>query len=238
MDDNWIFKKLFFYILIGMACTMIIFPIVTNYLMFFNIFPVAEDEKTWIGYLGSFWGAIIGGVISGAITLIGVRMTIQNQKNEEFIRIYPQMMLLGDGITDSLKHFLEEINEVGQNTFDIVHIVRKYKSLSDEHLRNSTKINGFVYENYKHIHGHFYYFDKYIKDNSTHDEYGVPVYNLDPAKIEHFKRLIRNGLEEHDKLTLNISNTFFTLTVVDRVPKKYKKLTRKTLKKVIKKEDY
>lgn len=104
MENKWIVRFLLCTIAI-----MVIFPIITNELMFIKSYRVADDTKTWIGFIGSFWGAIIGGIISGAITLIGVRMTIQNQKNEEFIRIYPQMMLLGDEITASIRHFFEEL---------------------------------------------------------------------------------------------------------------------------------
>jgi len=56
--------------------------------MFFDIFniPVKGDETIWIPTLGTFWGALIGGVISGALTLIGVQITIKSsigQQKEE-----------------------------------------------------------------------------------------------------------------------------------------------------------
>ncbi|MEE3951643.1 hypothetical protein [Peribacillus frigoritolerans] len=53
-------------------------PILINWLMFRHYFPVAGNEVTWINSLSSIWGAIIGGVISGALTLIGVNITIKN----------------------------------------------------------------------------------------------------------------------------------------------------------------
>ncbi|MBM7605581.1 hypothetical protein JOC75_003604 [Metabacillus crassostreae] len=63
-------------------------PVLINILMYFihMPLPVAGDKKTWISTLGSFWGAIIGGLISGALTLYGVRATIkstQDDKKEE-----------------------------------------------------------------------------------------------------------------------------------------------------------
>jgi uncharacterized membrane protein YgaE (UPF0421/DUF939 family) len=57
---------------------MIVSPIVINILMFFRILPVQGEINTWISTLGTFWGAIIGGVISGTLTLIGVNMTIKS----------------------------------------------------------------------------------------------------------------------------------------------------------------
>jgi len=69
--------------------------------MFVGDYKVAGDDKTWIGYLGSFWGAIIGGVISGIITLIGVQITISNQDRKEFINQYPHRKIALDNYLTS-----------------------------------------------------------------------------------------------------------------------------------------
>lgn len=45
-------------------------PLIVNILMMFNT-PITQDDST-------VWGAIIGGTISGVITLMGVVMTIQS----------------------------------------------------------------------------------------------------------------------------------------------------------------
>ncbi|URM31589.1 hypothetical protein LLY41_14300 [Cytobacillus firmus] len=90
MDKKTIVKFIVYISLIA-----ILFPVIINCLMFVNIFPVAGDEKTWISSLGTFWGAIIGGVVSGTLTLIGVkisvegsfkgiRKTIEHQEKENF----------------------------------------------------------------------------------------------------------------------------------------------------------
>lgn len=74
---------------------MIIIPFIINSLMFINVIPVSGDELIWISSLSTLWGAIIGGIISGTLTLIGVKMsveasfdgldkTIQHQENEKF----------------------------------------------------------------------------------------------------------------------------------------------------------
>ncbi|WP_409297736.1 hypothetical protein V1498_06770 [Peribacillus sp. SCS-26] len=55
---------------------LIIFPIVINYLMYLKLLPVKGEINTWISTLGTFWGAIIGGVISGILTLVGVRKSV------------------------------------------------------------------------------------------------------------------------------------------------------------------
>ncbi|MFJ7971337.1 hypothetical protein [Psychrobacillus sp. NPDC096389] len=90
MDTKMIWK---FVTYTGLA--MIIFPVIINGLMFFNFLPVSGDEFTWISSLSTFWGAIIGGIISGTLTLIGVQMsvkasfkglklTIEHQESENF----------------------------------------------------------------------------------------------------------------------------------------------------------
>ncbi|SDM75143.1 hypothetical protein SAMN04488137_1768 [Fictibacillus solisalsi] len=71
-------KKFYILFIIGIIVVSVIVPIITNELMFIGHFKVAgKSPDTWIGYLGSFWGAIIGGVISGVITLVGVMITIK-----------------------------------------------------------------------------------------------------------------------------------------------------------------
>ncbi len=68
-------------LLVIILLIMVVFPILINLLMFIPSFKVAGDENTWISLLGTFWGAIIGGVIAGILTLLGVQRTIKH--NEE-----------------------------------------------------------------------------------------------------------------------------------------------------------
>lgn len=72
MDKKTILKFIFY---IGLI--LFLFPVIINVLMFVHIFPVAGDENSWISTLGTFWGAIIGGVVSGTLTLIGVRISVE-----------------------------------------------------------------------------------------------------------------------------------------------------------------
>jgi hypothetical protein len=51
-------------------------PFIVNYLTFFRVLPIKGSEETWISTLGSFWGAIVGGMISGILTLFGVILTL------------------------------------------------------------------------------------------------------------------------------------------------------------------
>lgn len=65
----------------GSLVLAVILPIFINILMFLGFLPVAGDDKTWISTLCSLWGAIVGGLISGAITYYGVRITIESSEN-------------------------------------------------------------------------------------------------------------------------------------------------------------
>ncbi|MBD8848410.1 hypothetical protein [Priestia megaterium] len=60
------------------AILLIIIPIVVNELMSFHVVKVYGDTNAWIGFLGSYFGSII----SGVITLIGVLLTLQFSQKE------------------------------------------------------------------------------------------------------------------------------------------------------------
>lgn len=78
---------------IGLVIVIIVLsgPLVTNTLMFIKApdFLVPEegisDNGVWIGFMATFFGAIIGGTISGLITYLGVLKTInsQNEQNKK-----------------------------------------------------------------------------------------------------------------------------------------------------------
>lgn len=75
--------------------TAIAIPVIINVLMFITIFPVSGDSGIWINSLSTIWGSIVGGVIAGVLTLIGVKisvvasfkgieLTIKHQETERF----------------------------------------------------------------------------------------------------------------------------------------------------------
>lgn len=96
----------------GVIIILIIFPIITNALMFIKTYEVAGDSNTWIGFLGSFGGAIIGGVISGAITLVGVRLTIEHAEKNRMLEEYPKKINSIEKLIQSLEDILEEIEGI------------------------------------------------------------------------------------------------------------------------------
>lgn len=89
---------------------MIGFPIVINILMFLHVFPVKGDINTWISLLGTFWGAIIGGVISGILTLLGVQLTIKDNNELKKKEDYPGKLFRLEKLLSCL--------ETAKNDFD------------------------------------------------------------------------------------------------------------------------
>ncbi len=54
-----------------------LFPIIMNLFIFSWGTTITHGKlDTWIGFFATYYGAIIGGIIAGALTLIGVKMTI------------------------------------------------------------------------------------------------------------------------------------------------------------------
>ncbi|RRN67549.1 hypothetical protein EI200_22465 [Peribacillus simplex] len=98
-----VIKKFILYILI----LIIIIPVIINILMFLHIFPVKGEVDTWVSSLSSIWGAIIGGVVSGVLTLIGVQLTIKHNNELKKREEYPEKIFRLETVTD----FLDKSND-------------------------------------------------------------------------------------------------------------------------------
>lgn len=107
MDNKWIWKFVLYSVII-----MLLFPIITNGLMFVGDFKVAGDDKTWIGYLGSFWGAILGGIISGTITLMGVRTTINHNEELRNKENFPNKLYRLEKLISYLENTYKEFEDM------------------------------------------------------------------------------------------------------------------------------
>lgn len=86
-------KTNIFVLFIGIATFIILisFPIFTNLLMFSSVpeflrflapYGISENP-VWIGFIATFFGATIGGVISGLFTYLGVRKTLLFQVRKD-----------------------------------------------------------------------------------------------------------------------------------------------------------
>lgn len=99
--------KLVIFIGIATLITFIGFPIFVNFLMFANVPEFIKflapygisGNAVWIGFFATFFGALIGGVISGLFTYLGVRKTIlfqERKDKDEFREKYRAMLEIHD----------------------------------------------------------------------------------------------------------------------------------------------
>ncbi|WP_404443477.1 hypothetical protein LG307_14840 [Sutcliffiella horikoshii] len=114
-------KKTIWIIIFCVGSLLIIFPILTNTLMFIKTIPVAGDESVWIGYIGTFGGAILGGVISGALTLIGVKLTIRDSEKIRALNEYPKKINSLENLITAIEENLIELEKFTRvkDPFDI-----------------------------------------------------------------------------------------------------------------------
>jgi len=137
--------------IIMILCAMILVPIFINLLMMFNTPITTGDSSVWIGSLSNFWGAIIGGVISGVITLLGVIMTIQSnfkslEKNkelefrkEQLIRLYqPCYAQIIKYKANHGKHTFYDLNEKEQ--IDYVDLLLNNQIYGSSELRGLIEV--------------------------------------------------------------------------------------------------
>jgi hypothetical protein len=97
----------FFYLCILLA------PVLVNMLMFApggNLLAVS-DNAVWIGFFGSY----LGGVISGILTLLGVRLTIKSSNDKEYMDTLPEKLLNTEEIILKLERQLELLNNLYKN---------------------------------------------------------------------------------------------------------------------------
>ena len=79
-------KRTILYLLIPILVFLIIFAIPLS----FNwttlnpwLLTGQVGTSTWLSFLGSYSGGIIGGLIGGLVTIIGIRLTLNNEKKKE-----------------------------------------------------------------------------------------------------------------------------------------------------------
>ncbi|QOR65797.1 hypothetical protein IM538_18605 [Cytobacillus suaedae] len=209
--------KLFITFFIVFTIMVLLFtPIVTNKLMFIGGFKVSEGPNVWIGYLGSFWGAILGGIISGVITLLGVKLTIENQKRNEFINSYPRKRMFGDEISEKIHEFVTEISLIkglnSNNKNKIAGLVKVFYYSLPDMIEKSIEIDGHVYSNLQNIKSIVDSMLKYIEANTSRDFYGDPDYELEVKEILRYQDLIVDCLSNHNYQIGELTNKFNKLT--------------------------
>ncbi|MGF9738581.1 hypothetical protein ABEX38_14275 [Priestia megaterium] len=121
------------YIIIGIITILILLvgvPAFVNYLMGVHTVKVYGDAPAWIGFLGTY----IGSILSGAITLIGVLLTLKHSEKESKKAVVlakaetrraklPTMIAHTEECIDIVYEFVEKIQEFEK--VDISDLVKK-----------------------------------------------------------------------------------------------------------------
>lgn len=110
-------------------------------------------EGDWVGFLGSYIGAILGGIISGALTLGGVILTINHQKRQRFIDEYPHKRMLIDDVIDDIDDIFVCVSEDFSVIEDVRELFRIASIMSedDELLERASGVSGKFYKLVKDI---------------------------------------------------------------------------------------
>lgn len=106
----------------------------------------------WDVLLSGTIGAVVGGIISGGLTLGGVYLTIQNEKKNRIIDSYPVKRQHAGKVIIELQEIYNIINEAYDDskepeesfstTADIINALQKTIDKTNDLLNDSARVNG------------------------------------------------------------------------------------------------
>lgn len=130
-------KKLIVAILIVSIMFALGFPVLLSIVLYWkNPFPVG-DTPTWVGFLGNYFGAIIGGAISAFVTIYGIMYTLQQDRirhekqqqleetkklEEERLKFadkFPAMLRSIDSIIDKVEELMDRLESDERSSIEI-----------------------------------------------------------------------------------------------------------------------
>lgn len=149
-------KKYFIWVGCITLIVLIIFPIIVNFIMNLDFsFSVSGDEGEWIPFYASFYGGLLGGVISGALTLGGVYLTIQHERENRILETYPEKRkYAGDVLLymEKLKNFISQVYDKENEES-----LKKYDGKFSEQLGNFTSYSNDILNSAAMVNGAFFY---------------------------------------------------------------------------------
>ncbi|MGN8647878.1 hypothetical protein ACTNEO_04985 [Gracilibacillus sp. HCP3S3_G5_1] len=165
--------------------------------------------------------AILGGIVSGGLTLIGVKATLNNQYNKDFKDLYPRRKMILDEEIEVMGKIISFIENEIINSINNSQRLDDRIKLMESLIENATIVNGETYENTKkfiqeckkieNLLYNFYQDAKYDPIKGNYNE-------LDPSILQSNKQFI----ESTKQLNLYKDNLVSQLKKMD---KKYKELT-------------
>ncbi|WP_103110734.1 hypothetical protein [Brevibacillus reuszeri] len=108
----------------------------------------AEAKDLVVAFVG-FSGSIIG----GAITLLGVKITLNNQHKQEFMKSYPKKKKLGDDVLDISLQTWRSANKfyADGNFYDVGRAISIWLNNKDEILEKGSQVSDEVYATLRDI---------------------------------------------------------------------------------------
>lgn len=66
----------------AVSIVFVLIPLITGRIVSGNSFPWMNEQSQWIGFWGNYLGALIGGVLSGAVAVYVMKQTIEYEHAE------------------------------------------------------------------------------------------------------------------------------------------------------------
>lgn len=99
-------KIIYLIVILVLVFFLLVMPYILNLIMNLDLGININQDNIWIGFHSSYLGGIFGGIISGALTLGGVYLTIKNQEKTKMKDEFPKMSLNLDHIFELMPNLL------------------------------------------------------------------------------------------------------------------------------------
>lgn len=217
-------------VIIALIGVLFILPIGLNKLLFDNshIEKWVQDNinNGWVSYIATYISAIIGGVISGGLTFIGVVLTIKHaeklnnkRQQDEYISTIPDRLVF---INDLFFYLGDIFNKYIPETRDLekVTIINKmYYDLRDKYLSQSAKVNFETYDLIQKIYAEIYDF----KSDAIYSE-SREIFEYHEDKVLYPEFLIEfREMLKHTLLELEIIRKNLEIIIINHAKDKAKK---------------
>lgn len=186
-------------------------PVLVNWIVSGNVGTVAGDDKTWIGFLGTLYGAIIGGLISGFLTFLGVFITINEDKKRKFDDTFPKKLVNGSLINENIKFIIELLEDEKKDNFKVEEANNAVKSAilyTKDLLRMAAELNKDSYNTVKTVIEQLNALDKKLSKRSKPDGKKVPV-SVHEQHLKDHIFMLKDKRNEHKTITEKLEKQFF-----------------------------
>ncbi|SET01711.1 hypothetical protein SAMN05421676_102349 [Salinibacillus kushneri] len=156
--------------------SMSIFIFVSAIILALKNFNLTSEDYTIVA-------SIIGGAVGGALTLVGVKATIDNQRRKDFVDSYPLIKSNGEEIKNQLEGFIQGLIhfrnfEEASNKKNAAEYVKMFTNrYLEEMLGKSIHCGGLIFSNVMTVKQTLIKINNYVTDSSeTRQDEGGGVF--------------------------------------------------------------